>query len=87
VDKNKDGKDDKTGKPMAAPSGQGTNVAGKPTSSQVDKNKDGKDDVTGKPMAATAEPAKQPAASLPPDLQKQLDDLSPTEKKALAGAI
>lgn len=89
--------------------GQGTNVAGKPTSPQVDKNKDGKDDTTGEPMGAApndangdgkddttgkvipmpvkGKPAAGAAASIPPELQKQLDALTPTEKKVLAGAI
>ena len=89
--------------------GQGTNVAGKPTSPQVDKNKDGKDDATGEPMGAApndangdgkddttgkvirmpvkGKPAAGAAASIPPELQKQLDALTPTEKKVLAGAL
>ena len=92
--------------------GQGTNVAGKPTSPQVDKNKDGKDDKTGEPMGAAPNdangdgkddttgkvipmPAKGKAAAggaagaatIPADLQKQLDALTPTEKKVLAGAL
>lgn len=83
--------------------GQGTSVAGKPTSPQVDKNKDGKDDATGQPMGAVDAnkdgkddntgkvipmPTKtQAATAIPPELQKQLDALSPTEKKVLAGAI
>ena len=69
----------------AAGSGQGTSVAGKPTSPQVDKNKDGKDDATGKPIGAA--PAAKGAAAIPPELQKQLDALTPTEKKVLAGVI
>ena len=84
-------KDVKTGKPLVnqgtnvaasggqgAP-GQGTSVAGKPTSPQVDKNKDGKDDNTGKVIPMPK--------SIPPEVQKQLDALSPTEKKVLAGAL
>ena len=81
--------------------GQGTSVAGKPTSPQVDKNKDGKDDATGAPMGAVDAnkdgkddntgkviPLKQPSATaIPADLQKRLDALTPTEKKVLAGAI
>ena len=84
------------------PAGQGTNVAGKPTSPQVDKNKDGKDDKTGEPMGAVDAnkdgkddntgkvipmPKAGAAASIPPELQKQLDALTPTEKKVLAGAL
>ena len=81
----------------------GTNVAGKPTTPQVDKNKDGKDDKTGEPMGAVDAnkdgkddntgkvipmPTKgQPAATIPADIQKQLDALTPTEKKVLAGAL
>ena len=73
VDKNKDGKDDATGEPMGA----------------VDANKDGKDDNTGKviPMPVKGKPAAGAAASIPPELQKQLDALTPTEKKVLAGAL
>jgi len=91
-----------------AASGQGTNVAGKPTSPQVDKNKDGKDDKTGEPMGAapndangdgkddttgkvipmpTKGKATAGAATIPADIQKQLDALTPTEKKVLAGAL
>ena len=86
TDANKDGKDDKTGKPMKGPQQGGTNVAGKPTTPQVDANKDGKDDKTGEPMQPAA-PAAKGATAIPPDLQKQLDALSPTEKKVLAGAL
>ena len=89
----------------SAPAGQGTNVAGKPTSPQVDKNKDGKDDATGEPMGAAPVDANKDgkddntgkvipmpkraagATSIPPEVQKQLDALTPTEKKVLAGAI
>jgi len=81
--------------------GQGTNVAGKPASPQVDKNKDGKDDATGQPMGAVDAnkdgkddntgkviPMKQTGATaIPANIQKQLDALTPTEKKVLAGAI
>jgi hypothetical protein len=102
TDANNDGKDDATGKPMAAPKQGGTNVAGKPTTPQVDKNKDGKDDKTGEPMSAVDAdkdgkddntgkvipmPKAGAAASIPPELQKQLDALTPTEKKVLAGAL
>ena len=80
-----------------AAKGQGTSVAGKPTSPQVDKNKDGKDDATGQPMGAvdankdgkddnTGKVIPMPK-SIPPEIQKQLDALSPTEKKVLAGAL
>ena len=88
------------------PAGQGTNVAGKPTSPQVDKNKDGKDDKTGEPMGAvdankdgkddntgkvipmpTKGKAAAGATAIPADIQKQLDALTPTEKKVLAGAL
>lgn len=83
--------------PGTAPAGQGTSVAGKPTSPQVDKNKDGKDDATGAPMGAvdankdgkddnTGKVIPMPK-SIPPEVQKQLDALSPTEKKVLAGAL
>jgi len=76
VDKNKDGKDDKTGEPMGA----------------VDANKDGKDDNTGKviPMPTKGQAAASGAAgagTIPADIQKQLDALTPTEKKVLAGAL
>ena len=57
VDKNKDGRDDKTGKPMApapAPTGKGPTSGAGGAAAQVDKNKDGKDDKTGKPMSKTA---------------------------------
>jgi hypothetical protein len=89
------------GAPM--PQGQqgGTNTAGKPTTPQVDKNKDGKDDKTGQPMGAVDAnkdgkddntgkviPMKQKGATaIPADMQKQLDALTPTEKKVLAGAL
>lgn len=80
-----------------AAGGQGTNVAGKPAAPQVDKNKDGKDDATGQPMGAvdankdgkddnTGKVIQMPK-SIPPEIQKQLDALSPTEKKVLAGAL
>ena len=94
------------GSPTAgAAKGQGTSVAGKPTSPQVDKNKDGKDDATGEPMGAAPVDANKDgkddatgkvipmpvkgkaAAAIPADLQKQLDALTPTEKKVLAGAL
>jgi len=52
IDKNKDGKDDQSGKPMASAGG------GAP---QVDKNKDGRDDKTGKPMSKTATDVKNKA--------------------------
>jgi hypothetical protein len=71
VDKNKDGKDDATGAPMGA----------------VDANKDGKDDNTGKVIPMPAKGKAAGAATIPPELQKQLDALTPTEKKVLAGAI
>jgi hypothetical protein len=76
IDKNKDGKDDKTGEPMGA----------------VDANKDGKDDNTGKviPMPTKGQAAAggaTGAATIPADIQKQLDALTPTEKKVLAGAL
>jgi hypothetical protein len=45
----------------------------------VDANKDGKDDNTGKVIPMPK--------SIPPEIQKQLDALTPTEKKVLAGAI
>jgi hypothetical protein len=45
----------------------------------VDANKDGKDDNTGKVIPLSK--------SIPPEVQKQLDALSPTEKKVLAGAL
>jgi len=49
----------------------------------IDANKDGKDDNTGKVI-----PMKQPGATaIPADVQKQLDALTPTEKKVLAGAL
>ena len=72
VDKNKDGKDDASGEPMGA----------------VDANKDGKDDNTGKviPMPVKGK-ATADATAIPADLQKQLDALTPTEKKVLAGAL
>jgi hypothetical protein len=55
VDKNKDGKDDKSGKPMApAPTGKGPSSGAGGAAAQVDANKDGKDDKTGKPMSKTA---------------------------------
>ena len=75
----------------------------KPAAPQVDKNKDGKDDATGTPMGAVDAnkdgkddntgkvipmPKKDAAATaIPADLQKQLDALTPTEKKVLAGAL
>jgi hypothetical protein len=56
VDKNKDGKDDKSGKPMApAPTGKGPSSGAGGAAAQVDKNKDGKDDKTGKPISKTAQ--------------------------------
>ena len=81
----------------AAGAAAGTNVAGKPAAPQVDKNKDGKDDATGQPMGAvdankdgkddnTGKVIPMPK-SIPPEIQKQLDALSPTEKKVLAGAL
>ena len=81
----------------AAGAAPGTNVAGKPAAPQVDKNKDGKDDATGQPMGAvdankdgkddnTGKVIPMPK-SIPPEIQKQLDALSPTEKKVLAGAL
>ena len=56
-------------------------AAGAPTGA-VDANKDGKDDNTGKVI-----PMPKKGESIPADIQKQLDALTPTEKKALAGAI
>jgi len=56
VDKNKDGKDDKSGKPMApAPTGKGPSSGAGGAAAQVDANKDGKDDKTGKPISQTAQ--------------------------------
>ena len=56
VDKNKDGKDDKSGKPMApAPAGKGPSSGAGGAAAQVDANKDGKDDKTGKPISKTAQ--------------------------------
>ena len=56
VDKNKDGKDDKSGKPMApAPTGKGPSSGAGGAAAQVDANKDGKDDKTGKPISKTAQ--------------------------------
>lgn len=79
----------------------GQGAAGKPATPQVDKNKDGKDDTTGEPMGAVdankdgkddntgkvIQMPKKGATTIPPDIQKQLDALSPTEKKVLAGAL
>jgi hypothetical protein len=82
VDKNKDGKDDTTGKPMAA---QGGSVD---VPNPNDKNKDGKDDTTGKVIPLPVKGATpSTAAEIPADIQAQLDKLTPTEKKALAGAL
>lgn len=58
----------------------------------VDANKDGKDDKTGKviPMKKPgAAPAAQGSATaeIPADIQAQLDQLTPTEKKVLAGML
>lgn len=84
VDKNKDGKDDATGEPMGAAGGSVDTPA-----PQVDKNKDGKDDTTGKviPMPKKGATPGAAAAAIPADIQAQLDKLTPTEKKVLAGAI
>ena len=71
VDKNKDGKDDNTGEPMGA----------------VDANKDGKDDNTGKVIPMPKKGATPGAPTITPELQKQLDALTPTEKKVLAGVL
>ena len=82
----------------AQPSAPAAGAApGKPAAPQVDKNKDGKDDATGQPMGAvdankdgkddnTGKVIPMPK-SIPPEIQKQLDALSPTEKKVLAGAL
>jgi len=77
VDKNKDGKDDKSGKPMA-PASTGKGPA------QVDANKDGKDDKTGKPMSKTATDVKNKAGVKAGGVQ--LDPSNP-EHKALISAI
>tara|TARA_Y100000389_G_scaffold200237_1_gene240227 strand:+ start:281 stop:1117 length:837 start_codon:yes stop_codon:yes gene_type:complete len=82
----------------AQPSAPAAGAApGKPAAPQVDKNKDGKDDATGQPMGSvdankdgkddnTGKVIPMPK-SIPPEIQKQLDALSPTEKKVLAGAL
>lgn len=68
-----------------APAGSAGTSAGtaQQQGSSIDANKDGKDDKTGKviPMPTKG------ATAIPSDLQKQLDALTPTEKKVLAGAI
>jgi len=86
------------GNAPAQPSAPAAGAApGKPAAPQVDKNKDGKDDATGQPMGAvdankdgkddnTGKVIPMPK-SIPPEIQKQLDALSPTEKKVLAGAL
>ena len=62
VDKNKDGKDDKSGKPMApAPAGKGPVGGAGGAAAQVDVNKDGKDDKTGQPISKTAQDVKAKA--------------------------
>ena len=43
--------------------------------------------VNGKLISAKVIPMKKPGAGITPEMQKQLDALTPTEKKALAGAI
>lgn len=54
----------------------------------VDKNKDGKDDNTGKPIKATPQNTPAPTnKTIPPELQKQLDGLSPQEAKQLVDML
>ncbi|MEK9804703.1 MAG: hypothetical protein VW551_00220 [Euryarchaeota archaeon] len=55
----------------------------------VDANKDGKDDKTGKviPMKKPAAAAPSATTEIPADIQAQLDALTPTEKKVLAGVL
>ena len=81
-----------------APAGGGQAQGGAPAQSggqapaPNDANNDGKDDTTGKvipmkkPGAAPAAGG-QASAGIPDALQTQLDALTPTEKKALAGLI
>ena len=81
-----------------APAGAGQAQGGAPAQSggqapaPNDANNDGKDDTTGKvipmkkPGAAPAAGG-QASAGIPDALQTQLDALTPTEKKALAGLI
>ena len=73
--------------PSAAPSGAPADAGGQQTTPN-DKNNDGKDDTTGKviPMKKPA-PGSSKATEIPPNIQQQLDALSPTEKKVLAGLI
>lgn len=84
------------GAPSAAPGGAPADAGGSanaPASGQQpapnDKNGDGKDDTTGKviPMNKTATNKSAPATEIPPNIQQQLDALSPTEKKVVAGLI
>jgi len=80
--------DPKTNKPLkvggAAAGAAGGSGAG---AAPVDANKDGKDDNTGKPIDAKADAGAAGGATIPPDLQKQIDALNPQEKQQLAGLL
>jgi hypothetical protein len=54
-----------------------------------DANNDGKDDTTGKviPMQKPAPGKTSGSTEIPPNIQQQLDGLSPTERKVVAGLI
>ena len=82
--------------PGGAPAGAGGS-ANAPAGGQAqggapapnDANNDGKDDTTGKviPMQKPAPGKPSGSTEIPPNIQQQLDGLSPTEKKVLAGLI
>jgi len=85
VDANKDGKDDKSGKPMApAPAGKGPVGGAGGAAAQVDVNKDGKDDKTGQPISKTAQDVKAKAGVKAGGVA--LDPTNP-EHKGLIAAI
>jgi hypothetical protein len=82
--------------PGGAPAGAGGS-ANAPAGGQAqggapapnDANNDGKDDTTGKviPMQKPAPGKPSGSTEIPPNIQKQLDGLSPTERKVVAGLI
>lgn len=57
-----------------------------PPTPPVDKNKDGKDDNTGqpvKPQPQNTQGGNEPTKTVPPEIQKQLDTLTPEQQQQL----
>lgn len=75
------------GAPADAGGSANTQAQGGTAPAPNDANNDGKDDTTGKVIPMKKPSTQTGATEIPPNIQKQLDALSPTEKQVLAGLI